>query len=371
MYTCDRQAMRVLHVSDRLRERGGAHWHLRAVIERLRGMGHEVVLAVGARDAGVEPPCALQVVPGLEARGRAAVDLGAVLAGARPHVVHVHTVVNPAVLEWASEQPALVTVQDHRYFCPAQGKWTSAGHVCAEPMRVDLCAACFDDEPYFRDVHTLTEERLSALRRLPIVVLSRYMKAELAAVGVAPDRIAIVPPFAHGLDLQAKPDGADCVLFAGRLAAAKGVGDAVEAWRRAGVGLPLVLAGTGALRAQVEGPGVEVLGWVSHDRLSRVYRRARALLMPSRWQEPFGIAGLEAMTLGTPVAAWRSGGIGEWHPGGGLMAPWGDVDGLAAALRAAVAGPRASAPAGFPAETLMHRLVDLYHAVRRGGRATW
>ena len=36
--------------------------------------------------------------------------------------------------------------------------------------------------------------------------------------------------------------------------------------------------------------------------------------MPSRWQEPFGIVGLEALTLGTAVAAWDSGGVREWHP---------------------------------------------------------
>ena len=105
------------------------------------------------------------------------------------------------------------------------------------------------------------------------------------------------------------------MLFVGRLVEAKGIRDAIDAWRRSGLELPLVAAGTGPLRRQVEAEGVEVLGWIDRRRLSATYRRAAVVVMPSRWQEPFGLVGLEALTLGTPVVAWDSGGVCEWHPG--------------------------------------------------------
>jgi glycosyltransferase involved in cell wall biosynthesis len=202
------------------------------------------------------------------------------------------------------------------------------------------------------------------------VVLSRYMRDELAAAGVPAARIAVVPPFVHGLDAAAPAGGPPCVLFAGRLAAAKGVRDAVEAWRASGVDLPLVFAGTGPLRSALEREGFAVLGWVPHAGLAAVYRRAAALVLPSRWQEPFGIVGLEAMTLGTPVAAWRSGGVAEWHPGGPLLVEWGDVQALAGALRRATSGPRAHPPGGFDPARLMGRLLALYDSVRRQGSIT-
>jgi glycosyltransferase involved in cell wall biosynthesis len=94
-----------------------------------------------------------------------------------------------------------------------------------------------------------------------------------------------------------------------------------------------------------------------HERLPRLLRRARALLMPSRWQEPFGIAGLEALSLGVPVVAWESGGIREWHAG--PLVAWGDVAGLARALRAVI-GSTASPPAGFAPAPLMDRLERVY-----------
>jgi len=300
-------------------------------------------------------------VPGLDDRNRhpCGPDLEALIARVRPDVIHVHTLVNPDALEWAAARGALMTVQDHRYFCPTRGKWTRDGRACREPMRPEICAGCFEDEAYFREVYALTSARLAALQRMRgVVVLSAYMRAELEAVGVPPDRIAVIPPFVHGLDPEAAADGPPCVLFAGRLSDSKGVWDAAAAWRESGLDLPLVFAGTGPRRADLEREGLMVLGWLPHQRLSSLYRRAQVVLMPSRWQEPFGIVGLEALSLGTPVAAWDSGGVREWHRGDGLV-PWGEVAGLAKAARE-IAGRRALTPAGYEPEALMARLTALY-----------
>jgi glycosyltransferase involved in cell wall biosynthesis len=352
--------MRLLHVADRLTDRGGAYTHLVGILDGLSAE-HDLQLLVGKRQEGLSVPCPIAELPGLEAREGLEVDLDAAVAWFAPDVVHVHNVVNPAVLRWASRRGGcLLTVQDHRAFCPGRGKWTRAGSVCRDPMGAELCAACFEEPDHFRRILSLTRERLDALRGLRIVVLSRYMKAELAAAGVRESQLEVIPPFVHDLDRRAEPDGAPCVLFVGRLVEAKGVRDAVDAWRHSAVGLPLVFAGTGPLRDELERQGFEVLGWVPREGISRVYRRARALLFPPRWQEPFGIAGLEALAMGVPVVAWESGGIAEWHPGDGLV-PWGDRQALAEALARAI-GRRVAAPPGFEREGLMAQLVSLYRA---------
>jgi glycosyltransferase involved in cell wall biosynthesis len=356
--------MRILHVADRLSDRGGAYTWLLGIVEALRGE-HQVQLVVG-QDDGVAHPCPVFVRAGLTARTAARFELDD-LAGAAD-VIHLHNLVNPALLEWAAERSnALLTVQDHRLVCPGRGKWTSEGEVCREVMARTRCSDCLSGGAYFEEVYALTERRLAAARRLPLTVLSRYMREELVTAGVAPNRVHVVPPFVTGLDAVVPATGPPCVLFVGRLVESKGVWEAVEAWRGSGLDLPLVFVGTGPLRERLEAAGaeqrIEVTGWLGRKELAGAYARARALVFPSRWQEPFGMVGLEALSLGVPVAAWESGGVGEWHPGPGLVR-WGDVPALARALRE-VAGRTLRLRPHFDRDEATGRLLALYGRLAR------
>jgi len=358
----ERKRMRILHVADRLSTRGGADWHLLGLLYEL-GRDGETNLAVGRKEVPPAESCQVTIVPGLEAGSAAALDaLEALAHRLSPDVIHLHNCMGPAVLRWGAARGAILTVQDHRVFCPGRGKLTLDGRVCREPMAPSTCANCFEDHEYFDRMFDVTRRRLDALGGMrAVIVLSRYMRDELVAVGVDVARIAVIPPFVHGLDTTATADGPPCVLFVGRLVAAKGVFDVVDAHRLSGVGLPLVFAGTGSERARLETAGCDVLGWVPHDRLASIYKRACVLMMPSRWQEPFGIVGLEALTMSVPVVAWDSGGVSEWHA---AVTPWGDIGALARDLLAALeVGSRRRLPDGFDPATLMTRLRDLYAAV--------
>ncbi len=351
----------VLHLNDRLSARGGADVHLLGVIRAQTGS--RVHLAVGRDDGSTDAGCPVTRVNGLDARTAVPCPLDPLLDEVGPDIVHIHNVMNPHVLEQAAAWPAVATVQDHRAFCPGRGKLTRDGRVCTSPMSRAVCAGCFEDTDYFERIYEVTQRRLRALSRLTLVVLSRYMKLELVAAGLDPCRIHVVPPFVWGLDEEPAPEPPPCVLFCGRLVETKGVLDAVTAWRLAGVGLPLVFLGAGPMRAMVErtDPDVTFQGWVPHGRLGSWYRAARVVIMPSRWQEPFGITGLEALTTGTPVATWRSGGIPDWYQGPPLPA-WGDVHGVAQCIRELV-GTRAIQPRGFDEDTLMDRLDGVYEGV--------
>jgi len=354
--------VRVLHLTDRLTDRGGAHRHLLSITRALAERGHDVHVAAGASDdLGEAVPATTWTVPSLDSRTARPVDLEPLLDRLKPDAIHVHTVVNPVVLAAAAQRGAVFTIQDHRAFCPSRGKWTAKGEVCRAALSPAGCAPCFEDRAYYEEMLALTQARLAAIRKSTVVVLSEYMRAELAAAGLDAGRIHVVPPFVEFEEDAAppEPEGPPCVLFVGRLVQAKGPLDAVAAWRQSGVALPLVVAGTGPLREQVAAAGAEVRGWVPHRRLPRLFRRARALLMPSRWQEPFGIAGLEALAFGVPVVAWESGGMSEWHEG--PLVPWGDVARLARALRDAVE-TRASMPSGFERARLMDHLERVYAA---------
>jgi glycosyltransferase involved in cell wall biosynthesis len=108
----------------------------------------------------------------------------------------------------------------------------------------------------------------------------------------------------------------------------------IAACRR--LGLPLAIVGEGPEReqlARLAGPETRFLGRVGPERLRDLYRGALCLLQPG--VEDFGIASVEALACGTPVAAVRQGGVLDVVEDGvhGALYPEEEgVDGLTAAI---------------------------------------
>jgi len=126
-------------------------------------------------------------------------------------------------------------------------------------------------------------------------------------------------------------------LFAGRLSPEKGGAEAIDIARAAGI--PIHVFGdvydAGYSREQIDPrrgwPGVTVHPGVPRAILWEAMGRADVVLCPSRWDEPFGLAAAEAQACGTPVVAFRRGGLSEVIVDGvtGFLVPPDDV--LAAA----------------------------------------
>ncbi|HEX3705562.1 MAG TPA: glycosyltransferase, partial [Mycobacteriales bacterium] len=135
------------------------------------------------------------------------------------------------------------------------------------------------------------------------------------------------------------------LLAVGRVEPRKGFDTAVRA-----------LAELPDMTLRIVGPGVEdyvaelhalakevgVAGRVTVDhalpraQLAAAYAGADALLFPSRWDEPFGLVPLEAMTQATPIVATRRGGSAEFLTDGlnCLEVPSDDPAAIVTAVRA-------------------------------------
>jgi len=58
-------------------------------------------------------------------------------------------------------------------------------------------------------------------------------------------------------------------------------------------------------------PHVEFIGEIDDSRKQEFLGRAKALLFPISWPEPFGLVMIESMACGTPVIAFNSGAVPE------------------------------------------------------------
>jgi glycosyltransferase involved in cell wall biosynthesis len=103
-------------------------------------------------------------------------------------------------------------------------------------------------------------------------------------------------------------------LYAGKLAANKGVQFLLDAYQQAGVGLPLVVAGDGPMRgallteAAARRIDLRILGWLGRAEALTWMRHATLLAFPSYGPESLSRVLIEAAALGVPIAAMDTGG---------------------------------------------------------------
>jgi len=79
---------------------------------------------------------------------------------------------------------------------------------------------------------------------------------------------------------------------------------------------------------------VSMLGFLHGDETKQVFGRASLVAIPSIWEEPFGLVAAEAMMMGRPVVASRTGGLPEVVEDGhtGFLVTPKDEEALATAL---------------------------------------
>lgn len=183
----------------------------------------------------------------------------------------------------------------------------------------------------------------------------------------------------HALDVTQYPYAEqkdDVVLWMGRFTPDKGPGLAIDAAQAAG--LPIVLAGKRSEPAEQEffdaeiaprlGEGVTYVGEADAQEKRELCARARALVFPIQWEEPFGMVMLEALACGTPVVATDRGSVAEIVEDGvtGIVVPAdAGVDELARALRDAVTIDPARCRASVRERFTPERMADGYGAVYR------
>jgi glycosyltransferase involved in cell wall biosynthesis len=178
----------------------------------------------------------------------------------------------------------------------------------------------------------------------------------------------------HGLPLdlyEFHQAPGEYVAFLGRTSPEKGLHTAIEIARRCGV--PLKIAAKidrvdqhyfdAEIAPLMKNGNVEFLGEIDQQAKRSFLGRAKALLAPVDWPEPFGLVLIEALACGTPVIAFRRGSIPEIidHAESGFVVE--NVDEAVGALKQLDTLSRSACRDAFERRFSVERMTDDYERV--------
>ena len=264
----------------------------------------------------------------------------------RPDLVHAHNLLplySPSVLKACHDESVPVIATIHNFFltCPVYTHFR--GDQVCNSCRESSELACTTNN--CRDSHL--ESFAYALRTWStrvfglylryadsVIALTRFAQQGLIDYGFAEDQVSVLPNFSPLRAPTPNLSRSSYVAYAGRLNSAKGIDVLLEAARQ--LDLPIKIAGGGMRNyAGTPMPNVEFLGVVDREQMLNFYRGARFVVVPSLWYEMCPLVILEAMSLGLPVIASRTGGLAELVDDGrtGFLFEPGDARELARKIR--------------------------------------
>jgi glycosyltransferase involved in cell wall biosynthesis len=285
--------------------------------------------------------------------------LTTVLRQAKPDVVHVHNtfpLISASVLYSCRDErvPAVVTFHNYRQICP-NGALFRDGSVCHDCLgRMALPAVrhrCYRSSALATaPLAVAAFVHRSSWTTLPsaYVFLSNAERALFAPLGVPANRAFVKPnlvPEASASAVETAPRKEHMVVYVGRLSDTKGLPTLMESWDRysresSNPSLRLVVAGAGPLDEAVRDwsrhrPAVEVAGLLDQAACARLVAGARVVIVPSEWEETFGLVVVEAMAAGVPAVVSTRGSLPELVTEGvdGVVFEAGNAGALAGVLR--------------------------------------
>ncbi len=107
------------------------------------------------------------------------------------------------------------------------------------------------------------------------------------------------------------------LLFLGRILPRKGVKEAIQVAIKTNKKL-IIIGGPSQgefwekdIKPHLKKKNIKYTGYVFHKETHKYYGRAKVLLCPIKWKEPFGLTFIESMACGTPVIAFKRGAAAE------------------------------------------------------------
>lgn len=143
------------------------------------------------------------------------------------------------------------------------------------------------------------------------IAVSEYVKDIHVRYGIRKEKIYVKPNTTDNLKLDITADEA-YFCYVGRFTVEKGFFDLIETWKNRPDWPKLILVGAVSDELQKVYSGVRNIrfaGELKNSQVKQVMAGSIAVVIPSKWEEPFGRVAIEAFSQGTAVIACKIGGL--------------------------------------------------------------
>jgi len=171
------------------------------------------------------------------------------------------------------------------------------------------------------------------------ISISEFQKKKHVEIGIPAERIHNIHHFYESSNPPPPSTPSGDTLFLGRLSQEKGVDLLLRAWAKVkNRSRRLVIAGSGPeesflkkLASDLNLANVVFTGFLDKEQQASLWSNSSALVVPSIWDEPFGMVVLEAWAKERPIVAYAKGALPELihHGVNGLLADPFSVEALA------------------------------------------
>lgn len=230
-------------------------------------------------------------------------------------VYHLHNwsqIFSPAVFDALRQVENRLVVTCHDFFniCPNGGfmHYNESRPCGVRPLSVPCllsqCDRRSSAQKYWRTLRHIHLNGAARFRdsRATFTFLHDRMQAKFIDSGFAASDLVTVPnPVEAWTDRRIEAERNEGFIFVGRIGRDKGADLAIRAACAAGQKLVLIGAGEIEASEHANDRNVQFVGWRNRDEIAEIARSARALIVPSRVVEPFGLVLLEAALSGLPV----------------------------------------------------------------------
>lgn len=220
-------------------------------------------------------------------------------------------ILSPAVFSALAPVRDRLLIAAHDFFlaCP-NGAYAllKTGEVCPHrPLGLNcLTTGCDRDGPVRKAWRCVRQGIVRAAYRPttspPVLAIHGSMREFLGRAGIPAENVVTLPnPVEPYTSYRIEAEANRELLFVGRLEETKGADLAAAAAAACGAALTVVGEGPLADRIRAIHPGANLVGRRTPAEIVAFARKARALVMPSRYPEPFGLVAMEAAWSGLPV----------------------------------------------------------------------